>query len=91
MMSRKKIFYFDGLHPFEDDFYVPTSCILPQRSNEALAKGSKASELSISTMDHEEANLVCFMNFVNPNFAQKWPLKPGIFSPICFIFQHYWC
>jgi hypothetical protein len=53
---KEKIFYFGGLSPFEDDFYVPTN-----------------SELSISTRNHEEANLVCFMNFVNPNFARKQP------------------
>jgi hypothetical protein len=54
-------------------------------------KKSKASALSIFTTDHEEANLVCLMKFVNPNLARIGPLKRRFFSPNCFIFQHYWC
>ena len=69
----EKTLYFNGLCPFEADFYVPANCCLPLRSNETPEKSSKASELSIVTTDHEEANLVCFVNFVNPNFGGKWP------------------
>jgi hypothetical protein len=58
-----------GLYPFGGDFYVPANCRLPQRSNETPADISKGSELSMFAKNHEEANLVCFMDFVNPNFS----------------------
>jgi hypothetical protein len=49
-------------------------------------KKSKASALSIFTTDHEEANLVCLMKFVNPNLARIGPPETGPFQPVLFHF-----